>query len=122
MIPLHPSDALQMSEHAAYHTRHSSNRFEKNEANKPFSLSHLKLVCDFFDPFGISIPSHEISAPSKQTYQAQGDLVRKAFGFAMSYSDISDLLLCIAFPSVRGEQTQKSEREVDGLTLGVSRQ
>lgn len=95
MIPLHPSDTLQMSEHAAHHTRHPSNRFEKNETNKPFSLSHIKLVCDFFVPFGISIPSHEISAPSKQTYQAQGDLVRKAFGFAMSYSDISNLLLCI---------------------------
>lgn len=40
IVPLHPSDTLEVSEHAGYHSRYAGDAFEEDESCDPLFLCH----------------------------------------------------------------------------------
>ena len=82
LVPLHSSDASQVTHHSPDHTRYTGNRFKENYSVNPVSLSHLPRI----------ISCDEIETIPTSFNRTIGKPIFQAFNFSVSDFDILDVL------------------------------
>ena len=70
VIPLHPSDALEVSEHAGYHPGYTSDTFKKDKSCDPFLFCHRIIARqrDWICP----VSGDKVHAPAEETDSSKG--------------------------------------------------
>ena len=70
VIPLHSSDALEVSEHAGYHPGYASDTFKKDEPCDPFLFCHRVKIRD--RDWVCPVSGDKVHAPAEETDGSKG--------------------------------------------------
>ena len=102
VVTLHSSHAVQMSEHAGNHTRHTGNTLEEDVPGEVLLLCHAVLAscldriffCQHLR-FIVSVAAGKIKSPPQDADSGQGNFVSPITRLAMVYLDTLHLIFCI---------------------------